>query len=116
MLNVEVRTRSIGGDPAKPQQGLPQSAADAHGSVSREDPIAGSSAAGARSTRPDPSTGRGERGDGDHDERANTHVTDAGEDVTWGELHVGSRSSFAGARFTEVSRPTLRRVAMRINF
>jgi GNAT superfamily N-acetyltransferase len=32
------------------------------------------------------------------------------------ELHVGSRSSFADAGFTEVSRPTLRRVVMRIDF
>ena len=33
-----------------------------------------------------------------------------------GELHVGSRSVFADAGFTEVSRPTLRRVVMRIDF
>jgi GNAT superfamily N-acetyltransferase len=32
------------------------------------------------------------------------------------EHHVGSRSSFAAAGFTEVSRPTLRRVVMRIDF
>jgi hypothetical protein len=32
------------------------------------------------------------------------------------ELHVGSRSSFADAGFVEVSRPTLRRVVMRIDF
>lgn len=36
--------------------------------------------------------------------------------ITWGELHVGSRSIFAGAAFTEVNRPTLRRVVMRIDF
>jgi GNAT superfamily N-acetyltransferase len=32
------------------------------------------------------------------------------------ELHVGSRSIFADAGFTEVSRPTVRRVVMRIDF
>jgi GNAT superfamily N-acetyltransferase len=32
------------------------------------------------------------------------------------ELHVGSRSSFADAGFTEVNHPTLRRVVMRIDF
>ena len=32
------------------------------------------------------------------------------------ELHVGSRSIFAAAGFTEVSRPTIRRVVMRIDF
>ena len=39
-----------------------------------------------------------------------------GQEITWGELHVGSRSIFAAAGFTEVSRPTLRRVVMRIDF
>ena len=32
------------------------------------------------------------------------------------ELHVGTRSMFAAAGFTEVSRPTLRRVVMRIDY
>jgi GNAT superfamily N-acetyltransferase len=32
------------------------------------------------------------------------------------ELHVGSRSSFAAAGFTEVSHPSLRRIVMRIDF
>ena len=39
-----------------------------------------------------------------------------GKEITWGELHVGSRSIFAAAGFAEVSRPTLRRVVMRIDF
>jgi GNAT superfamily N-acetyltransferase len=43
-------------------------------------------------------------------------ITKRGREVTWGELHVGSRSIFADAGFTEVSRPTLRRVVMRIDF
>jgi hypothetical protein len=43
-------------------------------------------------------------------------ITHAGEEVTWGELHVGSRSIFAAAGFAEVSRPTLRRVMLRIDF
>ena len=38
------------------------------------------------------------------------------KEITWGELHVGSRSIFADAGFTEVSRPTLRRVVMRVDF
>jgi hypothetical protein len=42
-------------------------------------------------------------------------ITQPGQEVTWGELHVGSRSIFA-AGFAEVSRPTLRRVVMRIDF
>jgi GNAT superfamily N-acetyltransferase len=43
-------------------------------------------------------------------------LTEPGQDVTWGELNVGSRSIFADAGFTEVSHPTLRRVVMRIDF
>jgi GNAT superfamily N-acetyltransferase len=43
-------------------------------------------------------------------------ITEPGQDVTWGELHVGSRSIFADAGFAEVSHPTLRRVVMRIDF
>ncbi|MFF3329303.1 GNAT family N-acetyltransferase [Streptomyces sp. NPDC002888] len=43
-------------------------------------------------------------------------LTTPGVEITWGELHVGSRQVFAEAGFTEVSRPTLRRVVMRIDF
>jgi GNAT superfamily N-acetyltransferase len=43
-------------------------------------------------------------------------LTQAGHEITWGELHVGSRSIFAAAGFAEVSHPTLRRVVMRIDF
>lgn len=43
-------------------------------------------------------------------------LVEPGEDVPWGELNVGSRSIFADAGFLEVSRPTLRRVVMRIDF
>jgi GNAT superfamily N-acetyltransferase len=43
-------------------------------------------------------------------------LTEPGRDVTWGELHVGSRSIFADAGFQEVAHPTLRRVVMRIDF
>jgi len=43
-------------------------------------------------------------------------ITQPGQEITWGELHVGSRSIFAAAGFAEVSRPTLRRVVMRIDF
>ena len=43
-------------------------------------------------------------------------LTEPGKEIMVGELHVGSRSVFADAGFTEVSRPTLRRVVMRIDF
>jgi GNAT superfamily N-acetyltransferase len=38
------------------------------------------------------------------------------KDVLLGELHVGTEGTFAAAGFTEVSRPTLRRVVTRIDF
>jgi hypothetical protein len=43
-------------------------------------------------------------------------IPEAGKDVPWGELHVGHVSIFAAAGFAEVSRPTLRRAVMRIDF
>jgi GNAT superfamily N-acetyltransferase len=43
-------------------------------------------------------------------------ITHPGQEITWGEVHVGSRSIFAAAGFTEISKPTLRRVVMRIDF
>jgi GNAT superfamily N-acetyltransferase len=43
-------------------------------------------------------------------------ITQAGQEVNWGELYVGSRRIFADAGFAEVSRPTPRRVVMRIDF
>ena len=43
-------------------------------------------------------------------------LTEPGQTISWDEIHVGSRSLFAEAGFTEVSRPTLRRVVMRIDF
>jgi len=42
-------------------------------------------------------------------------ITEPGQEITWGEFHVGSRSIFAAAGFAEVSHPTLRRVVMRID-
>jgi GNAT superfamily N-acetyltransferase len=42
-------------------------------------------------------------------------LTEPGKEITWGELHVGSRSIFAAAGFAEVSRPTQRRVVMRVD-
>jgi len=36
--------------------------------------------------------------------------------VPWGEAHVGTREMFEDAGFVEVSRPTLRRVVMRVDF
>ena len=43
-------------------------------------------------------------------------ITRPGQQVTWGELFVGSRSIFEAAGFAEVSRPTARRAVMRIDF
>jgi GNAT superfamily N-acetyltransferase len=43
-------------------------------------------------------------------------ITRPGQEITWGELYVGSRSVFAAAGLVEVSRPTVRRVVMRIDF
>jgi GNAT superfamily N-acetyltransferase len=43
-------------------------------------------------------------------------ITRPGQEIAWGEVHVGSRSAFLDAGFTEVSHPTLRRVVMRIDF
>jgi GNAT superfamily N-acetyltransferase len=43
-------------------------------------------------------------------------LTEPGDDVTWGELYMGTRTMFAAAGFDEVGRPTPRRVVMRIDF
>ena len=43
-------------------------------------------------------------------------LTQPGQDVTWGELNMGTRSVFAEAGFTEVAHPSPRRVVMRIDF
>ena len=43
-------------------------------------------------------------------------IAEPGQEIMAAELHVGSRSVFAAAGFTEVSHPTTRRVVMRIDF
>jgi hypothetical protein len=43
-------------------------------------------------------------------------ITKPGEEIAWGELHVGSRSAFAAAGFCEIARVTPRRVVMRFDF
>jgi GNAT superfamily N-acetyltransferase len=43
-------------------------------------------------------------------------ITHPGQDITWGELHVGAVSAFAAAGLREVHRPSKRRVVMRIEF
>jgi GNAT superfamily N-acetyltransferase len=43
-------------------------------------------------------------------------ITEPGVEITWGELHVGSRNVFAEAGMTEVAHPTKRRYVMRIDF
>ncbi len=43
-------------------------------------------------------------------------ITPPGKEITWGEVPVGASQVFEEAGFEEVSRPTLRRVVMRIDF
>ncbi len=43
-------------------------------------------------------------------------ISQPGEEVTWGEEHVGFSDVFEAAGFREVSRPGIRRVVMRIDF
>jgi GNAT superfamily N-acetyltransferase len=43
-------------------------------------------------------------------------LTQPGREVTWGELHVGARQVLADAGLAEVSRPSVRRAVMRIDF
>ena len=42
--------------------------------------------------------------------------TEPGQRISWDEIHVGSQEFFAADGLTEVNRPTLRRVVMRIDF
>jgi GNAT superfamily N-acetyltransferase len=42
-------------------------------------------------------------------------LTRPGQRIAWDEIHVGSRSMFQAAGFAEVSRPSHRRVVMRID-
>ena len=42
-------------------------------------------------------------------------VPKPGQTVSWGEMNVGSRSAFAAAGLRDVSRPTTRRVVMRLD-
>lgn len=43
-------------------------------------------------------------------------ITQPGREITWGEVHVGARQVFEDAGFVEISRPTVRRVVMAIDF
>jgi GNAT superfamily N-acetyltransferase len=43
-------------------------------------------------------------------------LVEPGPNVIWGELHVGTRTVFEASGFTEVNRPSKRRVVMRIDF
>jgi GNAT superfamily N-acetyltransferase len=43
-------------------------------------------------------------------------ITQPGKEITWGEVHVGTRQVFEHAGFVEVSHPTVRRVVMRVDF
>jgi GNAT superfamily N-acetyltransferase len=42
-------------------------------------------------------------------------ITEPGQEITWGEIHVGTRRVFEAAGFVEASHPTPRRVVMRID-
>ena len=42
-------------------------------------------------------------------------ITRPGQDITGGEVHVGSRSIFEAAGFTGPSHPTPRRLVMRVD-
>jgi hypothetical protein len=56
------------------------------------------------------------RGRGARALEAYSMITQPGNEITWGELHVGARQAFEDAGFVAVSRPTVRRVVMRIDF
>jgi GNAT superfamily N-acetyltransferase len=43
-------------------------------------------------------------------------LVDPGQEITWGELHVGKTTVFEAAGFRVVNRPSKRRVVMRIDF
>ncbi|HEX6700273.1 MAG TPA: GNAT family N-acetyltransferase [Gaiellaceae bacterium] len=43
-------------------------------------------------------------------------ITQPGQKIAWDEIHVGTRSIFTAAGFTEVGHPTPRRFVMRIDF
>ena len=43
-------------------------------------------------------------------------ITHPGQEITWDELHVGSRSTFEDCGFEEVGHPTKRRYIMRMEF
>jgi GNAT superfamily N-acetyltransferase len=43
-------------------------------------------------------------------------LTAPGQEITWGEMSVGARSVFEAAGFREVSRPSARRMVMRVEF
>ncbi|MFC4947409.1 GNAT family N-acetyltransferase [Pseudonocardia sp. GCM10023141] len=43
-------------------------------------------------------------------------ITEPGKEITWDELNVGARQVFEDAGFVQVSKPTLRRVVMRVDF
>ena len=43
-------------------------------------------------------------------------LTEPGQKISWDEIHVGTPSVFAAAGFTEIGRPTKRRLVMRLDF
>jgi GNAT superfamily N-acetyltransferase len=53
---------------------------------------------------------------GAHALEAYPMLVQPGQDITWGELHMGTRSVFEAAGLSEISHPVPRRVVMRIDF
>lgn len=43
-------------------------------------------------------------------------ITEPGQEITWGEIQMGTVSMFADAGFRQVHQPTIRRLVMRIDF
>lgn len=56
------------------------------------------------------------RGRGARALEAYSMITQPGQTITWGELHVGSYNIFEEAGFKKVSQPSKRRIIMRIDF
>jgi GNAT superfamily N-acetyltransferase len=56
------------------------------------------------------------RGNGAAAVEAYPMIAAPGQNVTWGEMHVGARQVFEEAGFAQVTHPTKRRFVMRVDF
>jgi hypothetical protein len=41
-------------------------------------------------------------------------ITHPGQEITWGELHVGPHNAFIAAGFASITHPTTRRLVVRL--